>query len=589
MQAIISGQIKSLRPSEYKLLEKLASRRCEPQDIIDANLAERAAELAQLLGVQVGLLIEREGKVTHVAVGSRDRLYLPDLGRFRLSRARLRRLRLVVFMPHAQDRIEKLPREQQLILRLSAAGAREEVRTSQGKSTFGLEIPRDFITDLEKLRLDLVAVVPLGDRGDIGPISVAHLTAPQNESVQSNDRVITIHYGKVIGQIGIDFQYLMSELEESFSSAAETTVATKPNGAILVGVYTCPIREAQYSMDELEELARTAGVTVLDKVMQRRKAIDPKTVIGQGKLEELVLHSLDLGAELIIIDRELSPGQLRSITNLTALKVLDRSMLILDIFAQRANTSEGRLQVELAQLKYSLPRLTEKDSGLSRLTGGIGGRGPGETKLEIGRRRVRDRISDLEKRIDGISRQRALRRERRQVRGVPVIAIVGYTNAGKSTLLNTLTQGSVLVENKLFATLDPSSRRMRFPNSREVIFVDTVGFIRELPRELVTAFRATLEEVNEADVLLHLVDGTSPEMRMQIEVVQGTLNALGYGDKPRVLVLNKVDKLQAHEAASLANAVGGLLISALMKEGLTEVLACLQDRILDLHPSQSSY
>ncbi|MCB0325037.1 MAG: GTPase HflX, partial [Bdellovibrionales bacterium] len=273
------------------------------------------------------------------------------------------------------------------------------------------------------------------------------------------------------------------------------------------------------------------------------------------------------------------PGQLRSITRLTELRVIDRSMLILDIFAQRAKSSEGRLQVELAQLQYSLPRLTEKDTGLSRLTGGIGGRGPGETKLEIGRRRSRDRIAELEKKIEKLAQQRGLRRERRQSRGVPVVAIVGYTNAGKSTLLNALTKGDVLAESKLFATLDPSSRRMRFPNEKEVIFIDTVGFIRELPKELVIAFRATLEEVGEADLLLHVVDATNIEMRRQIEVVEETLTSLGYGEKPKLLVLNKTDLLSDVEVRSLVNTVGGLPVSAVSRIGLSELVLELQQEL----------
>ena len=299
-----------------------------------------------------------------------------------------------------------------------------------------------------------------------------------------------------------------------------------------------------------------------------------------------MLHCLDLGADLLIFDCELTPGQLRSITNSTELKVLDRSMLILDIFAQRAVTKEGRLQVELAQLKYSLPRLTEKDSGLSRLTGGIGGRGPGETKLEISRRRTRKRISDLEKKIDKIASQRAVRRERRRSRGVPVVAIVGYTNAGKSTLLNALTKGDVLVESKLFATLDPSSRRMRFPNDREVIFVDTVGFIRDLPKELIAAFRATLEEVSVADVLIHLVDATNPEREKQIEIVGHTLSDLELDEKPRLLVFNKTDRLTELETQSMLNAFGGLAVSAVARQGFEELLVTVQEMLVESFAGQ---
>ncbi|MCC6954628.1 MAG: GTPase HflX, partial [Deltaproteobacteria bacterium] len=229
----------------------------------------------------------------------------------------------------------------------------------------------------------------------------------------------------------------------------------------------------------------------------------------------------------------------------------------------------------------SLPRLTDKDTGLSRLTGGIGGRGPGETKLEISRRRARDRIADLERRIDKIASQRGVRRHLRQERGVPVVAIVGYTNSGKSTLLNALTRADVLVENKLFATLDPSSRRMRFPNDREVIFVDTVGFIRELPDELVNAFRATLEEVGEADLLVHLVDASNPDLRKQVDVVNGTLESLGFGSKPKVLVLNKIDLISDFEVQALQNALGAMSVSATRRVGFQDLVHRIQDELRD--------
>jgi GTP-binding protein HflX len=349
--------------------------------------------------------------------------------------------------------------------------------------------------------------------------------------------------------------------------------------AILVGAYTSSQQEAGASMAELEELATSADLTVVEKIIQRRRELDPRTIIGKGKIEELVAFAAEKEVDLIVFDRELSPSQLRSITKLTDLKVIDRSMLILDIFAGRAKSSEGRLQVELAQLKYSLPRLTDKDSGLSRLSGGIGGRGPGETKLEISRRRARDKISLLEKKIEKVADERSLRRHRRQERGVPVIAIVGYTNSGKSTFLNTLTKSNVIAEDKLFATLDTASRRMRFPNDSEVIFVDTVGFIRELPKELVNAFRATLEEVGEADLLLHIVDSADPGIKDQIAVVKKTLETLGFQDKPRILILNKCDLLSTVESQMLENFFGGIMISALNRTGFQNLIRACQDAL----------
>jgi GTP-binding protein HflX len=313
-------------------------------------------------------------------------------------------------------------------------------------------------------------------------------------------------------------------------------------------------------------------VDVLDAVLQVRKQADPRYLVGRGKLEELNLRSMQLTADVIIFDKDLTASQGRHIAAETSLKVLDRTQLILDIFAQRAQSADGRLQVELAQLKYLLPRLAQSDDSLSRLAGGIGGRGPGETKLEIDRRRVRDRIAALERRIDLISQERSVRRAQRNRKELPIVSIVGYTNAGKSTLLNTLTRSQVLVENKLFATLDPTSRRLRFPRDREVIITDTVGFIRDLPEDLVNAFRATLEELDDADLLLHVVDASDPGRDEQTEAVEKILESLGLSGKPRLMVWNKADRLDALTSAALVKARGGVLVSALKGDGLEALL-----------------
>jgi GTP-binding protein HflX len=282
---------------------------------------------------------------------------------------------------------------------------------------------------------------------------------------------------------------------------------------------------------------------------------------------------------VIVFDAELSPSQARHIAEATSLKILDRTQLILDIFAQRAQSADGKLQVELAQLKYLYPRLVGRDDSLSRLAGGIGGRGPGETKLEIDRRRVRDRITALERRIEALGANRQLRRKQRNDRGLPVLSIVGYTNAGKSTLLNALTDSAVLAEDKLFATLDPTSRRLRFPRDREVIITDTVGFIRDLPPDLVNAFRATLEELSDADLLLHVVDAADPRHPEQIEAVEQILASLGLEKKQRLLVFNKVDRLAPGEGAALAHRAEGVPVSAATRDGLAELLH-LCDRVL---------
>jgi GTPase len=564
MKSQLTGDLKNLKASEKLLLEKLGAKRSREDEFINLELARAAAVLSNKLNAQIGLLIGRDGRVTHVIVGSKDRLYIPHLGRYRLDSVRLRCLRLAVFIPQGS----------RILSKHGESGFKEFLTP---------DIPADLLTDLEKLRLDALLVIAVLDKAGPGPVTMAYIEPVTKKStpfIQANvTRDIAFIHARNLPSLVLDFDSFIQELETSIAASTTKSYLTARDRALLIGAYTASARQANSSMAELEELARTAGIEVLDKVIQRRRKLDPKTVIGKGKIEEIVLHSLDLGADLLIFDRELSPGQLRSITNITEIRVIDRSMLILDIFAQRAVSSEGRLQVELAQLKYSLPRLTETDTGLSRLTGGIGGRGPGETKLEIGRRRARDRIADLERRIDKVARQRGVRRERRKQRGVPVVAIVGYTNAGKSTLLNSLTKGDVFVESKLFATLDPSSRRMRFPNDQEVVFVDTVGFIRELPKELVAAFRATLEEVSEADLLLHLVDASNPEMKQQIETVEDTLRLLGFSHKPHILVFNKADKLSGIQMKALTHTFNALSVSALTRKGFSELVVAIQDEL----------
>lgn len=573
----VFGELTGLRARELKSLEKLADRRIDPHEVVSSELVKAGAKLAAELGRQLGVLIDRSGRVTHVVCGRADRVYLPDLGRFRLDEARLRQLRLIIFLPRGERKtksllVEEVQRRSDIVAsreRHESERAGDDENLSRLRLVAAPTVPSDLITDLEKLRLDMLLVVAVQHNGSPGGYSLVRpLGAEAGVSFLRGENALALR---------VDAEELIAELEEEFSRSASRGHKIARDRAVLVGVYLDGESDGAESIAELRELARTAGVEVVDSVVQRRAAVDPKTVLGKGKLEDVVLHCLDLDANILIFDRELTPGQLRSVTNSTELKVLDRSMLILDIFAQRASTSEGRLQVELAQLQYSLPRLTERDSGLSRLSGGIGGRGPGETKLEIGRRRARDRIAELQRRIEQVSAQRGLRRQRRQGRGVPVVAIVGYTNAGKSTLLNSLTKSDVFVENKLFATLDPTSRRMRFPDEAEALFVDTVGFIRELPKELLNAFRATLEEIAEADLLLHVVDASDNSAPQQIKVVRETLESLGYGEIPRLLVVNKIDLADEEPVRALVSIGGGLPVSAVTRRGVPELIARIRE------------
>ena len=350
----------------------------------------------------------------------------------------------------------------------------------------------------------------------------------------------------------------------------------------LVGLFNSSSRyfDPEHSLDELAGLAEAAGATVVLRVLQERARPDPATFLGSGKVASLAASCDELGVDVVIFDNELSPAQLRNIEKAIERKVIDRTQLILDIFARRAHTREGKLQVELAQLKYLMPRLVGSSAALSRLGGGIGTRGPGETKLETDRRRIRHRISILSKEIDAVRRRRTQLRDRRHKTAVPVVALVGYTNAGKTTLFNALPGDRAVVSNALFVTLDPLVRKVRLPDRRELLVSDTVGFIERLPHSLVAAFRATLEEVAAADLLLHVIDAASPELQRHIDAVHGVLEEVGAGRVPTIEVFNKRDLLDADQRARIgAVHPAALAVSARTGEGRDELIAAMESRL----------
>ncbi|MCJ8500713.1 GTPase HflX [Desulfatitalea alkaliphila] len=527
------GNTKGLKAAPLRRLENLYRRRIPPALLVTPDMAREMAALSYDIQRQIAVLIDRAGRIAYVLVGDAQQIFIPELAEYRAFPGRLRGVRCV----HTHIKDEPLD--------------------------------PDDLTDLALLRLDLMATIAIGAAGQ--PLSVhwAHIlpgAEPPQMPYQVRER-LQPH------DLDIGCQDLVLALEREMGQLqARSAAAAGSERALLVSVTTAPRKIALDSLAELTELCRSADIEVQDTVLQLRKQIDPRTLMGSGKLKELAIRALQSGVSLIIFDQNLNPSQIKTITDQIELKVIDRTQLILDIFAQRASSKEGKLQVELAQLKYLLPRLVTKNTAMSRLTGGIGGRGPGETKLEINRRRVRDRINNLEKALLNVQKHRRQQRRRREQKGVPVISIIGYTNAGKSTLLNTLTQSRVLAESRLFATLDPSSRRLRFPRDMEVIITDTVGFIRDLPKDLVVAFRATLEALEGADLLLHVIDLANPRHGEQIRAVEKILEELSLNRIAQVRALNKMDLLPADSVAQLAQKLDGVPICARDQASLTPLI-----------------
>ncbi|MFZ5766938.1 MAG: GTPase HflX [Thermodesulfobacteriota bacterium] len=480
------------------------------------------AQLSAAIGRQIGVLLSRSGKVEMVIVGDAKKIVIPALSQIRSAGGRLKGLRCV--------------------------------HTHLG----GEDLTEDDLMDLLFLRLDLMAMIRVLDSGLPERLYAVHLLP-----VAADGKNWAFLPPVVPSRQRHDFRDFIAALEDEFVRAGSSRQrGLKKDRAILVSVTTAAKATAQESMDELVELVRSDDVEVVETIIQRRDRINPKFILGKGKLADIMLIALKGNANLLIFDQELNPSQIRSITDHTELRVIDRTQLILDIFARRALSREGKLQVEMAQLKYLLPRLGQRDDALSRLTGGIGGRGPGETKLEIDRRRINDRLSKLAKRLKEIGEERHQRRSRRRKKDLPVISLVGYTNAGKSTLLNTLTNSDILAEDKLFATLDPTSRRLRFPEDVEVIITDTVGFIRNLPDELLKAFRATLEELHEADLLVHVIDISNPRHVEQARVVDELLRELDLADMNILRVYNKIDLVDEAVVRTEVEEADGVALSA---------------------------
>jgi GTP-binding protein HflX len=541
----IYGDTSGLSPSETKALQRIYRRKVPLDRLTTPELTRALVGVSHATGRQVGVLVDRRGTVHHVVVGDASKLMLPDVGRLRAGAGRLRGLRLI----HTHLRNEPLS--------------------------------RDDLVDLTRLHLDMVVAICLAP-GEERALCVyyGHNFPVAEDTDEPPFRTFgPIPYAKARDNPA----EIIETLEQEFARAARVRGVTAKDGRAIL-VHVCDKRSAaraEDSLRELDELARTAGVEVADRILQVRDRVDPRYALGRGKLEDVVIRAMQLDAETLIFDCDLRPAQANNIARMTDMKVVDRTQLILDIFAQHAETRDGKLQVELAQMRYLLPRLGQRDDALSRLTGGIGGRGPGETKLEVGRRRARERITRLQSQLKRLGRQREQRRSRRKRSGTPTVAIVGYTNAGKSTLLNALTGSDATAEDKLFATLDTRSRTMRLPSGRDVIVTDTVGFIRDLPKDLFAAFRATFDETQDADLLLHVIDASDPCRSEHVETTEKLLVDLGLERVPRILVFNKCDKLETPHP-TLADR--GVPISALDPSSLGALKGAIEDRIEVSHP-----
>lgn len=488
------------------------------------------------------MLVERSGKVQYVIAGTATAICIPGLPR--VSSGRLRGLRLI----HTHLTSQPLDQED--------------------------------LMDMLFLRLDAMIMLEADHAGEPGHWQGAWIcppVPPQNLleiSHAKQDSACLVGPLRVWHESHCEFVKLGQDIEAQLGQGFEETCQDR---AILISATSEPRPIQEEKLAELAELARSAGVEVAGTLVQRTQQPNGRYIMGKGKLLELEVLALRGRADLLIFDGELAPRHLTDLAEITQRRVIDRTQLILDIFAQRASSKAGKLQVELAQLTYSQPRLAGKHTALDRLMGGVGGRGPGETRLETDRRKIKDRITQIKRELEQLKKQRGIARKRREQNRIPVVALAGYTNSGKSTLLNTLTNSHTLAENRLFATLDPVTRKLRFPEEREITISDTVGFIRNLPTELSQAFRATLEELARADMIIHVADASQPHLERQILAVETILEELGLSSLPRLLALNKCDSLSASEREALANAWPyAIQTSGLTREGLPVLLNSIE-------------
>ncbi len=544
------GKTSGLARNEIGGLEKLYRRKIPVREIITLEFARALSRISHQIKKEVSILIDRKGRVRIVFLGDSHELPFDELlGRSRESKYRLRGFRLIYADP----------------------------KNGVGFNQYKL------VTLLNE-RLDMMALLEVSDNGTPGKFHLAYIL-PKN----SEGKKWEINKYRDLGRIDVNCDELIREVEHRLErSYYEHGGEHEKEGVVLVGFSVRFRSEAEESLKELRSLAISANKVVLHTTIQTRKNIDPRYLIGKGKLNEVILSAKHVGAEKIIFDVELSPAQVKAIVDETDLDVMDRAQLILEIFARHATTSEGKLQVRLAQLRYNLPRLVGRGADLSQLGGGIGTRGPGEKKLEEERRKIKKQIEQLEKQITSLSRRRELTRKRRRDTGIPTVTLIGYTNAGKSTLFNTLTNSGVVVKNKLFSTLIPTTRKLKLPSGRNILVTDTVGFINDLPKELVNAFRATLEELGASSLFLHVSDASDPMVEEKIEAVEKILESKGHSSVPRIILLNKADNTPKDIGIRLSRIYKTPLISACDKDTLPNILDIIDETIFNLNCSPAA-
>ncbi|WP_303815913.1 GTPase HflX [Selenomonas ruminantium] len=527
----VNGDLANIKTYILEKLKALYDMRVPIGQISTRELNEEMLAITEDTDREVAVYLNRQGKVMQVSLGDTATVDLPEFKQKTRSDLRLSGIRCIHTHPSGD-------------VRLSAPD----------------------LSSLRRLRFDCMAAIGRKDKKIIGCLAFF-----AGEMSEDGTQLLT-QYGpaedKILAQINLNL--LVTVINKKLAAQSTKSTDDEVERAILAGVERPGSSFAiEESMAELERLADTAGAKVVAAFTQRKEKPDAAFFLGKGKVNELAMEIQNLEATLLILDDELTPSQQHNLERMLGVKVIDRTALILDIFAQRARSREGKLQVELAQLRYNLPRLSGQGLALSRLGGGIGTRGPGETKLEVDRRRIYSKIHDIEEQIDGMKKSRSLHRKRRKESQIPLVALVGYTNAGKSTLLNKLTGSEVFAEDKLFATLDPTTRHLQLPEKQEILLTDTVGFIQKLPHTLVKAFRATLEEVQEADLLLHVVDCGNENLEAQIEAVVAVLKELEADGKPVLYVFNKADRLDnPHIREQLLHGRDGVFISAMTGENL---------------------